>query len=492
MAGVRSSKTVGSTTYKFDTLSGKVMRQTWDGNVIDFIYDESSQPLAFKYNGATYYYVMNAMGSVIGLLDSTGSIVAKYTYDTWGKVTVKTASGTTSTSSTFIGNINPLRYRGYYYDTETGFYYLQTRYYDPVIGRFINADTYTTTDADGLLSSNMFAYCENNPVIGTDPTGEFFDTVFDVVSLCASVAEVIANPADPWAWASVAGDMVDLIPGVTGVGETVKSVNTARKAAKKANKVVDVADSGNKAKKAAKAVSNNALCFAAGTLVLTDSGYVPIEEIQAGDKVWATDPETGQTELKEVVQKFEREATELVHVSVAGNEIVCTNEHPFYSPVKGWTAACKLRAGDVLVTVNGELVVVEWVQHELLEAPVKVYNFEVEGFHTYYVGDDGGVLVHNSCAMPNNSKVFSSRHQAFNEAKRELGIPTSSQPIRVTPNIARNGKKQPGRIYYFENDKVIRDDIAGHRHVSGSHFNTSYYDARNNRFVNTGWHYFYK
>lgn len=401
MAGVRSSKTVGSTTYKYDTLSGKVMRQSWGSNVIDFVYDENNQPYAMRYNGTVYYYVLNVQGDVVGLLNSSGAIAVEYTYDPWGKLlNINTHGSTPSMDVKYrsAAEANPLRYRGYYYDTETGFYYLQTRYYDPAICRFINADTYTTTDADGLLSTNMFAYCENNPVMGTDPTGEFLDTVFDVISLCTSVAEVVANPADPMAWAGLAGDVVDLIPGVTGVGETVRAVNTARKAAKKADKVVDAAKNGNKAKNAVKTAGKKTKCFVAGTLVLTDSGYVPIEEIQAGDKVWATDPETGQTELKEIVQTFENEAAELVHVSVAGNEIVCTNEHPFYSPVKGWTAACKLRAGDVLVTVNGELVVVEWVQHELLEAPVKVYNFEVEGFHTYYVGDDGGVLVHNTCS----------------------------------------------------------------------------------------------
>ena len=92
-----------------------------------------------------------------------------------------------------------MSYRGYIYDRDTGLYYLQSRYYDPAIGRFINADIYTTTDASGILSTNMFAYCENNPVMGVDYTGEFLDTVFDVVSLCISVAEVVANPADPWA-----------------------------------------------------------------------------------------------------------------------------------------------------------------------------------------------------------------------------------------------------------------------------------------------------
>jgi len=86
-----------------------------------------------------------------------------------------------------------------------------------------------------------------------------------------------------------------------------------------------------------------------------------------------------------------------VHIDVGGEEIICTNEHPFYVPQKGWIAACKLRAGDILVLLNGKYAVVEQIQHELLEEATHVYNFEVEDFHTYYVGCIG-VLVHNSCA----------------------------------------------------------------------------------------------
>ena len=168
MAGVRSSKTVGSTKYDFTTLSGLVTRQTGGGKTIDFVYDENNQPLAMKYNNTLYYYVLNAQGDVVRIVNSSRSVVASYTYDPWGKII--SSSGT-------LADINPLRYRGYYYDAETGFYYLQSRYYDPEIGRFINADSYASTDATGLLSTNMFAYCENDPVNRSDPSGEFWNIV---------------------------------------------------------------------------------------------------------------------------------------------------------------------------------------------------------------------------------------------------------------------------------------------------------------------------
>ena len=86
----------------------------------------------------------------------------------------------------------------------------------------------------------------------------------------------------------------------------------------------------------------------------------------------------------------------MIHIYVNDEEIVATPQHPFYVIEKGWIGAVDLRAGDILVLQNGEYVIVELVQHEILEAPIAVYNFEVEDFHTYYVGD-GGILVHNMC-----------------------------------------------------------------------------------------------
>ena len=178
MAGVRSSKQVGDTTYSYTTLSGKVMRQAWgDNNALEFVYDDSSQPFAviYKHGSAAelYYYLVNAQGDVAAILDSSGTMVAFYDYDAWGNCTVYNSSAKVLTDPTSIANINPLRYRGYYYDAETGFYYLQSRYYDPAICRFINADTFATTDANGFLSANMFAYCENNPIGNSDPDGYF-------------------------------------------------------------------------------------------------------------------------------------------------------------------------------------------------------------------------------------------------------------------------------------------------------------------------------
>ena len=138
---------------------------------------------------------------------------------------------------------NPFRYRGYYYDTETGFYYLNSRYYDPVIGRFISLDDIDVLAATpmGLTDKNLFAYCDNNPVTRVDHGGGFWDTVFDVISLGASIVDVCVNPTDPWAWAGLAGDAVDLVPILTGVGEATRAVKATVKVADKATDVVDTA-----------------------------------------------------------------------------------------------------------------------------------------------------------------------------------------------------------------------------------------------------------
>ena len=161
-------------THEYLTLNGKVARETIRTNntltaVLDFIYDESGRPFALKYSTDgttfdTYYYVLNLQGDVVKLIHYIPGFeyesVATYEYDAWGNVS----------SSGRLAEINPLRYRGYYYDNETGFYYLQSRYYDPANRRFISADSYQST-GQGFVGTNMFAYCNNNTPIYSDPTG---------------------------------------------------------------------------------------------------------------------------------------------------------------------------------------------------------------------------------------------------------------------------------------------------------------------------------
>ena len=164
-------------THEYLTLNGKVARETIKTNnsltaVLDFIYDESGKPFALKYStdGATfdtYYYVLNLQGDVVKLIQANGHIVAQYTYDAWGYIL---------SSGGNLAEVNPLRYRGYYYDNETGFYYLQSRYYDPANRRFINADRHMST-GQGFVGTNMFAYCNNSPVFLVDYDGDEAETV---------------------------------------------------------------------------------------------------------------------------------------------------------------------------------------------------------------------------------------------------------------------------------------------------------------------------
>ena len=131
-----------------------------------YLYDVSGEVQGFIYNNSYYYFQKNLQGDVVRILNSSGTVVTEYTYDAWGKVLT-----TTGTMASTVGKYNPFRYRSYYYDTETGFYYLQSRYYDPTVGRFINADVYVAT-GQGIVGNNMYAYCGNNPVIYIDADGE--------------------------------------------------------------------------------------------------------------------------------------------------------------------------------------------------------------------------------------------------------------------------------------------------------------------------------
>ena len=154
--------------------------------------------------------------------------------------------------------------------------------------------------------------------------------------------------------------------------------------------------------KAANSAGVKPSCFVAGTLVMAVAGMVAIEKIKSGDKVISTDPETMETSPKTVLETYIREVTTLVHLTVNGEEIVTTVDHPFYVKNQGFIKAGELIVGDELLDVNGNVILVENFDVELTEEPVTVYNFQVEDFHTYYVGECG-VWVHNAnCKLIKN------------------------------------------------------------------------------------------
>lgn len=137
-----------------------------------FTYDAVG-PMSMTFCGAEYFYLKNAQGDVTGLVDSSGTQVVAYTYDAWGNIL-----STTGSMADSLGYTNPLRYRGYFYDTETGLYYVSSRYYNPGIGRFINTDDVDLLGINGDFASlNLFAYCGNNPVSREDTNGECWISV---------------------------------------------------------------------------------------------------------------------------------------------------------------------------------------------------------------------------------------------------------------------------------------------------------------------------
>ena len=260
--GIRINKNVmriesGITDYNFEYNGNLLVRQSWNNNVMWFLYDESGNPVGFTLNDTEYYYLKNLQGDITAITDANGNVVAKYTYDEWGKIlSITDANGAdVSANENHIANINPLRYRGYYYDSETGFYYLLTRYYDPVTRRVINPDTtdVLTASMGALTDKNLFAYCDNNPIMRADVGGQFWDTVFDVVSLVCSVVEVVKNPKDASAWTGLVLDVVDVaVPCVGGLGETYDAINATRKIAKKADDAIDSAKVVSKSTKSAR------------------------------------------------------------------------------------------------------------------------------------------------------------------------------------------------------------------------------------------------
>ena len=180
--GLRLTKAVGTEVHKYTWQGSKLISEQYGTTTLEFFYDESGAPYAFLVRDTTpatpteawYYYVTNLQGDVMQILDASGNTVASYTYNAWGEIL-----NLNNSTSANIGSLNPIRYRGYYFDSETGFYYLKSRYYDPRICRFINADGLAST-GHGFVGTNMFAYCLNRPLNESDANGNIASTSLSI------------------------------------------------------------------------------------------------------------------------------------------------------------------------------------------------------------------------------------------------------------------------------------------------------------------------
>ena len=219
--GMRTQKSVDGvkTNYYYD--SNKNLIALVKGNdTLLFYYDSDGSATSFSYNGTMYFYVKNLQGDVIRIIDLAGTEVASYVYDSWGNI--KDTKGDTT-----VRELNPIRYRGYVYDTETSLYYLQSRYYDPFTGRFLNADDFTYTSLTGsVLSSNLYSYCENNSVNNIDNSG------YSTLSIILNIAGMILSYASlfsPWKWfkiiASIAIGVASAVITIRDYNNQIKKLN---------------------------------------------------------------------------------------------------------------------------------------------------------------------------------------------------------------------------------------------------------------------------
>ena len=246
--GLRTTKTVGTSRVDYYRAGGLLLGEVHtDGDesyTINYMYDESGRMLGFRLDGAEYYYVRDYSGDVTGLINARGELIGSYLYDPWGVLLEtylntfeeETAEWTDADRVEYMRvlNLNPIRYKSYYYDTETEFYYLQSRYYDPITTRFINADGVVSGVGGDIRGYNMFVYCMNNPINMADDTGDFpFFLITAAIGAVvgAAVGGVIAAKTGKNVWAGIgigaaAGGLIGAGVGI-GAGAALAGSMTA-------------------------------------------------------------------------------------------------------------------------------------------------------------------------------------------------------------------------------------------------------------------------
>ena len=390
-------------------------------------------------DGSVYWALADNLGSVRYVLDNDGNIINSITYDAFGEVTAETDP---SVDFRF-------GYTGRELDEETGQHYYRSRYYDSSVGRFISEDTIGFAGGD----VNLYRYVGNNSINATDPTGEFanFAVQAGIGAGVDLTIQLIQHKGDisKVDWMSVAMSALSgALGGVVSAKAAVKfasllqrvvvnglasggidaGLQVGRNALTGCNLSDNVLEQGligglggalgeivqplfkqldsfirgadGNIDDAVDGLARQIECFVAGTLIATPDGFIPIEQIKVGDRVY-TGSEQFSGEISVVKQLFQKQVDKVGDIIVNEVKITCTSTHPFWIRDYGWKLAHELQVGDELLTKDGKVLSIESVIWR--EGEETVYNFEVENYHTYYVSKLA-ILVHNMCGKNNKSE----------------------------------------------------------------------------------------
>ncbi|WP_245742771.1 polymorphic toxin-type HINT domain-containing protein [Fontibacillus panacisegetis] len=442
------------------------------------------------------YYLSNGHGDVVEICDSAGNILNQYTYDIWGN---------TLTASENVHNL--FRYSGEYWDKSTNLQYLRARWYDPSIGRFIGEDTYEG-QINNPLSLNLYTYVSNNPLKYVDPSGyrqewgaggggsqkvTFWENEWNALktahsswyngidfytggTLTALNNYYRVSQENPWS-----------IEHFLSAGFIVVEVFPQGKSSKT---VASLTDDGIAFIQ--KLLMKECNCFTSGTEVLTDEGEKNIEDIEVGDMVLAKNEETGEQAYKEVTALHRNEKDTTYKLSVGNQIIETTDNHPFWVDGKGWALAIDLKVGDELVQSNGNHLTIDNIEIVHHDEKVKVYNFTVADFHTYFVSSLG-IWVHNIECLPTASFTTKKlqhewKHAGdfglsgnWNKTNGELYEKAIQNHMQGATNVWKSKYRGDDVFVYFDKNTGIGSytDLSGN-YVGGWKFNQAQLEFHQN------------
>lgn len=421
-----------------------------------------------RYDGCNFTFIKDPLGNVSKIMYQ-GKTIGEYIYDAWGNCQVIELSidgdATNGARDRFVLQNNPFRWKSHYLDLETGLYFVNGRYYSPVLMQYLNADNIENVspsevnalDRHAITLDNSITYEVNETTIFTD-TELYPDPTYDplkdkswwslnwkkaiqwiafaVVFIVSIVLMCIPATSAFGVGMFMAGLKAAISGAIIGgiIGGIMNAINGNSFMEGLVNGAIEGFINGFTtgalmfcasqaisalSKAASSRCSTPGKCFIAGTLVLTSLGNKKIEDIKIGDEVWSFDEETGEKSLKKVVKLFKNKTKKLVHLLFEFEDgrtekLVCTEGHPFYVKNHGWVKSNDLLENDLILMYNND--VANLVKKDIYEFEQEetTYNFEVEDYHTYYVGENS-ILVHNACSGPGSGSTPPNRENYSDE-----------------------------------------------------------------------------